>query len=211
MRITATGSRVTNIGVDVALVTATVYTIGSTKEACFEQAEGTALEVIEQYCSNFHNIPKFTTNLERVRCVDGKGVMSIEYKCVFEIKQAGVDLICGLSELELICLGMCDRIRITDWDIFPSEDVLKCAVDKLIVDAYKDANFDARCALNMVGKDTFEIENVTVEEYSCESLNNHVTLPDPSNTEREILFENINRFVPLTRMVGRRVTLTLIY
>lgn len=211
MKITATSSRVTDVCVDVALVTATLYSIGSTEQACKEQAEGIAAEVIEQYCSNFSNAPSYTIELERIRCVDGKGVMSVEYKCVFEVRQNCSDLLCSLSDLELICMGMNDRVRITGWDVFPSNDVLKPAVEKLIVDSYKDANFDARCTLSLIKVDNATVESVSIEEFECDLLKSHTSLPDPSNTEREILFENISKFVSLTRRVGRRVTLTLSY
>lgn len=209
MKITASSRKFIDIGVDVALVSATIYTTGNNESVCKEQAVETAKEVVEQYSYDYANISNTAIEIDRVRCVDGKGIMSIEHRCVFEIHQSGTDLLCSLSALESICMGMSDSIRLIGWEVFPCKETMRDAIEKLISEVSGDAEFEARCMANAASLPEAEVSDIIIDDYNSDIIKDSIFLPDPSSPERDMVFERINQFVPLFRKLGRVATVVL--
>lgn len=209
MKITASSRKFADVGVDVALVSATIYTTGNSESACKEQAVEIAKEVVEQYSYDYTNVSNTAVEIDRVRCVDGKGIMSIEHKCVFEIHQSGADLLCSLSALEAICMGMSDSIRLTGWEVFPCKETMRDVIEKLISEVSAEAEFEAKCIANASAIHEFEVSSIIVNDYNSDVDRDCFILPDQSSAEREMFFELINQLVSLKRKIGRVATVVL--
>lgn len=208
MNISASSCKNLTVDVDVAVATAIIYSTGESEEVCKAQATELAKDIVEQYLYDFDNVVGMSVELDRVRCIDGKGIMSTEHRCTFEIHQKGKDLFCSLSTLEAICCELSD-IRLIELSAFPSPNLVNEATNKVIIDAYNQAEYEAKCIVTNMGKSGLDILNVSIKDIGNSALKESFVIPDPSNADREVFFDNIHKIFSSTKVIAREVTVVL--